>query len=137
MATAEAENDADEPRHPTDTPHGHEGSSSDAQLVQSTHPTLDETPGWDAPRGMNDPAPVRVRPRRSHDVRPAEAERRSIIPPSINKIQIKWLDGSRVELHCSQLRNGSYQWKVSSGTQRYAKTGQTSRAMVLRRWYDD
>eukprot|EP00971_Amphidinium_carterae_P317989 6321117-Amphidinium_carterae.1 len=86
---------------------------------------------------MNDPAPTRARPRRSHDARPAEAGSRSLIPPSINKVQIRWLDGSRVELHCSQLRNGSYQWKVSSGTQRYAKTGAQSRAMVLRRWHDD
>eukprot|EP00971_Amphidinium_carterae_P016616 328156-Amphidinium_carterae.1 len=86
---------------------------------------------------MNDPAPTRARPRRSHEARPAEAGSHSIIPPSINKVQIRWIDGSRVELHCSQLRNGSYQWKVSSGTQRYAKTGATSRAMVLRRWHDD
>eukprot|EP00971_Amphidinium_carterae_P335939 6472043-Amphidinium_carterae.1 len=115
----------------------HASSVLEAPSAQNNFPASDDTPGWDAPRGMNDPAPVRARPRRSHDARPAEAERRSVIPPSINKIQIKWLHGSKVELHCSQLRNGSYQWKVSSGTQRYAKTGQTSRAMVLRRWHDD
>eukprot|EP00971_Amphidinium_carterae_P200577 3980278-Amphidinium_carterae.2 len=54
----------------------------------------EETPGWDAPRGMHDPAPTRVRPRRTHDVRTAEADTRSAIPASINKIHLKWLDGS-------------------------------------------
>eukprot|EP00971_Amphidinium_carterae_P335705 6471691-Amphidinium_carterae.2 len=99
--------------------------------------TLDATPGWGAPRGMNDPAPTRARTRRSHDVRTVETGTCQVIPPSINKIHLKWLDGSKVELHCSQLRNGSYQWKVSSGIHRYAKTGQTSRGVVLRRWHDD
>eukprot|EP00971_Amphidinium_carterae_P043853 863033-Amphidinium_carterae.1 len=97
--------------------------------IQAAVSSWEDTPGWDAPRGMNDPAPTRARPRRSHDARPAEAGGSSLLPPSINKVQIRWLDGSKVELHCSQLRNGSYQWKVSSGTQRYAKTGATSRAM--------
>eukprot|EP00971_Amphidinium_carterae_P067047 1327421-Amphidinium_carterae.2 len=105
--------------------------------MQATLATSNDTPGWDAPRGMHDPAPTRARARRSHDVRTAEAEARPAIPPSINKIHLKWLDGSRFELHCSQLRTGSYQWKVSSGVNRYAKTGQTTRGVVLRRWHDD
>eukprot|EP00971_Amphidinium_carterae_P147551 2924149-Amphidinium_carterae.1 len=37
--------------------------------------TESNTPDLDAPRGMNDPAPVSRRQRRSHDVRPAEAGR--------------------------------------------------------------
>eukprot|EP00971_Amphidinium_carterae_P339155 6476789-Amphidinium_carterae.1 len=37
--------------------------------------TESNTPDLDAPRGMNDPAPVSRRQRRLHDVRPAEAGR--------------------------------------------------------------
>eukprot|EP00971_Amphidinium_carterae_P166364 3297064-Amphidinium_carterae.1 len=52
--------------------------------MQVTLATMDDTPGWDAPRGMNDPAPTRARARRSHGARTAEAEARSTIPASIH-----------------------------------------------------
>eukprot|EP00971_Amphidinium_carterae_P304442 6050120-Amphidinium_carterae.2 len=81
----------------------------------------DETPGWDGPRGMNDPGPTRGRVRKSHDVKPAEVGSRAgapghtSVPASINKIQIRWKEGDR----------------------RYAKTGQSLRGVVLRMWHDD
>eukprot|EP00971_Amphidinium_carterae_P231120 4586652-Amphidinium_carterae.1 len=101
--------------------------------------TESNTPDLDAPRGMNDPAPVSRRQRRSHDVRPAEAGRThpQSLPQCLNKIQLTLREGERMNLHCNRLKNGSYQWKFSSGVQRYAKTAHASRGMVLRQWHDE
>eukprot|EP00971_Amphidinium_carterae_P153696 3047605-Amphidinium_carterae.1 len=42
-----------------------------------------------------------------------------------------------MNLHCNRLKNGAYQWKFSSGVQRYAKTAHASRGNVLRQWHNE
>eukprot|EP00971_Amphidinium_carterae_P120589 2389401-Amphidinium_carterae.1 len=69
--------------------------------------TESNTPDLDAPRGMNDPAPISRRQRRSHDVRPAEAGRThpQSLPQCLNKIQLTLREGERMNLHCNRLKN--------------------------------
>eukprot|EP00971_Amphidinium_carterae_P096065 1901012-Amphidinium_carterae.1 len=107
----------------------HAYTKASSQSVEMLTPFESNTPDLDAPRGMNDPAPVSRRQRRSHDVRPAEAGRTHppSMPQCLNKIQLTLREGERMNLHCNRLKNGSYQWKFSSGVQRYAKTAHASR----------
>eukprot|EP00971_Amphidinium_carterae_P285622 5670978-Amphidinium_carterae.1 len=59
------------------------------------------------------------------------------LPNALNKLQIVLSTGDKLSLNCSRLKNGSFQWKFSSGTKRCAKTGHATRGEVLRAWLDD
>eukprot|EP00971_Amphidinium_carterae_P005925 116941-Amphidinium_carterae.1 len=59
------------------------------------------------------------------------------LPSALNKLPIVLSTGDKLSLNCIRLKNGSFQWKFSSGAKRCAKTGHATRGEVLRAWLDD